>query len=113
MSLPWMPLLIGDTRPDDGGPVSIFGYDGNLHPERATPTEWRAYRMMKARERGTHTHEQWVRLKSRIGHCVDCGSVDQIITKDHYFPISAGGCDCIENIRPVCGPCNSRKGASI
>jgi 5-methylcytosine-specific restriction endonuclease McrA len=95
------------------GPTSIFGYDGKVHPERATAWEWRAWRMRKARERGTHTKEQWIELRDRIGRCVGCDATDLFLTKDHIFPVSRGGCDCIENIQPLCQPCNSRKCAGI
>lgn len=91
------------------GPASIYGYDGRIHPERATPLEWRKFWMVKARQRGTHTRQQWIDLRDKIGRCVSCGSTAAVLTKDHIFPVSRGGCDCIENIQPMCQPCNSSK----
>lgn len=95
------------------GPTCIFGYDGRVHPERASPKDWRAFWMWKAREKGTHTKQQWIELRDRIGCCMHCGSDDVELTKDHIHPISRGGCDCIENIQPLCQSCNSRKCASV
>jgi 5-methylcytosine-specific restriction endonuclease McrA len=91
------------------GPPSIYGYDGRIHPERATPSEWRRFWMAKARKIGTHTRAQWIELRDRLGHCVNCGAADVLLTKDHIFPVSRGGCDCIENIQPLCPLCNSSK----
>lgn len=39
--------------------------------------------------------------------CITCG--DPANTIDHTFPISRGGTNEIGNLRPMCGPCNSRK----
>lgn len=33
------------------------------------------------------------------------------VTWDHYQPIAKGGSHIIENLRPACSPCNSRKNA--
>ena len=30
-------------------------------------------------------------------------------TKDHVVPVDHGGTDAIENLRPACGPCNSKR----
>ncbi|MGW1626249.1 HNH endonuclease [Streptomyces sp. NPDC002172] len=31
-------------------------------------------------------------------------------TADHIFPLSRGGTNDIENLRPACGPCNFSRG---
>lgn len=31
---------------------------------------------------------------------------------DHIVPVARGGTDALSNLRPICGPCNRRKGAS-
>lgn len=90
------------------GPARIYGYDGKIHPERASSSEWRAWRLMRARAMGTHTDEEWKALKEKTGCCVSCGS-EGALTKDHIIPISRGGCDCLQNLQPLCQPCNSKK----
>jgi 5-methylcytosine-specific restriction endonuclease McrA len=67
-------------------------------------------RLRAAKEKGTHTPEQWEALKEKIGCCVFCGTTEYWLTKDHIIPVYQGGCDCIENIQPACMPCNGRKG---
>lgn len=45
------------------------------------------------------------------GRCVYCNSVAKL-TLDHFFPISQGGDNVLENLVPCCKSCNSRKGTS-
>lgn len=42
--------------------------------------------------------------------CVECGSTHDL-TLDHVHPWSRGGPDTVENLRVLCRPCNSSKGA--
>lgn len=95
------------------GPATIYGYDGLIHLDRGSASDWRKWRLRKARFLGTHTREEWLTLKERIGKCVICGTIDDEIVKDHIKPIAKGGCDCIQNIQPLCHPCNARKGARL
>ncbi len=44
--------------------------------------------------------------------CVSCGSADDL-TLDHIRPWSLGGEDTEDNLRTLCRPCNSRKGARV
>lgn len=42
--------------------------------------------------------------------CVECGTFRDL-SVDHIFPVSKGGTNEFENLRTLCKPCNSRKGA--
>lgn len=44
--------------------------------------------------------------------CVECHATEAL-SLDHILPYSLGGPDTIENLRVLCIPCNSRKGARI
>lgn len=91
-----------------GGAIGKWGSTGHA----AT----RAQRLAAARQKGTHTKEEWVNLVEIMGHkCVRCGiSADDleggVLCKDHILPIYQGGSDSIENIQPLCRNCNSSKG---
>jgi CRISPR/Cas system Type II protein with McrA/HNH and RuvC-like nuclease domain len=69
--------------------------------------------LLKAREKGTHTHEEWLRKLKKYGNkCAYCGcdlNADNA-SKDHAIPLSRGGRDTITNIVPCCRFCNSAKG---
>lgn len=52
-------------------------------------------------------------IYARDGHrCLGCGSVEGL-TLDHIVPWSWGGPDTEENLRVLCRPCNSSKGARL
>lgn len=62
---------------------------------------------------GHHTEKEWLALLAMCdGKCAHCGTTESI-TRDHITPLSKGGSDLIGNIQPLCGPCNSRKGAKV
>lgn len=44
--------------------------------------------------------------------CVLCGT-DESLSLDHIWPWSRGGRDTPDNLRTLCIPCNSRKGATV
>lgn len=73
----------------------------------------RRERLATARLLGTHTKEDWDRLKSEFDYrCVKCG-MDRMglsLDKDHIVPLYQGGSDGIENIQPPCAWCNAKKG---
>jgi 5-methylcytosine-specific restriction endonuclease McrA len=53
------------------------------------------------------------RIYARDGHrCVECGTTEDL-TLDHIHPRARAGDDSDENLRTLCRPCNSRKGARI
>lgn len=63
---------------------------------------------------GAHTYEQWIeKLISLNWLCFYCQSELTIenVTKDHFFPLSKGGGDSLENVVPACLACNLNKNA--
>ena len=55
------------------------------------------------------TGQEWLDLCARYGNrCLRCGKVVKL-TPDHVIPISKGGTNAIDNIQPLCQPCNSGK----
>ena len=67
----------------------------------------RKYRVRGAK--GKHTLEEWEELKKRFHYkCSHCKKKVKL-TRDHIIPITKGGTNDIDNIQPLCQPCNSRK----
>ena len=73
----------------------------------------RAIRLRAARAKGTHTEAQWLAYVAAFGcRCVMCGDGLDAgqVQKDHIVPIYQGGSDGMENLQPLCQPCNGSKG---
>ena len=60
---------------------------------------------------GSHTNQEWLDLRSLYDRRYLCCKRRRKLTKDHVIPVAQGGSDNIDNIQPLCKPCNSRKGA--
>ncbi len=59
---------------------------------------------------GNLTLKEWYAILDFYGHrCLRCGRTDVKLTIDHVLPIFLGGTHTIDNVQPLCGPCNSSK----
>jgi len=68
-------------------------------------------RTAKTQAGGSFTPAEWNALCKHYKHrCLCCGKRRKL-TADHIIPVSKGGSSNIDNIQPLCGPCNSSKGA--
>lgn len=57
----------------------------------------------------SHTLEEWENIKKKNNYkCKTCKKSIKL-TRDHIIPLSKGGSNNINNIQPLCGPCNSKK----
>jgi 5-methylcytosine-specific restriction endonuclease McrA len=57
------------------------------------------------------TSQEWRDLCEHYDHhCLRCGKVFDILSPDHVIPVSKGGGNGINNIQPLCWPCNRSKG---
>ena len=59
---------------------------------------------------GSFTAQEWNALCKKYGNKCLCCKRRRKLTADHVIPVSKGGTSNIENIQPLCGPCNSSKG---
>jgi len=72
-------------------------------------------RFRKKNAEGKFTLEQFKRLVTKVdNHCPACGyHFQNDATVDHIVPLIRCGSNEIENIQPLCLPCNSSKGTKI
>ena len=73
----------------------------------------RSIRLAAARAKGSHTADEWNDLCQRMNwRCAMCGVYGSsvVLQKDHVTPIYQGGSDAIDNLQPLCLPCNTAKG---
>jgi len=70
-------------------------------------------RSAKTKAGGAYTSAQWIALCNKYhNRCLCCGKKRKL-TADHVVPVSKGGTSNIDNIQPLCGPCNSKKGTKV
>ena len=78
------------------------------HPEKIRVFN-AVYASKRTNAGGHFTEEQWLSLCKKYNHrCLGCHRRRKL-TPDHVIPVSKGGTSNIENIQPLCQPCNSSK----
>lgn len=88
----------------------------NRRWQKKNPEKMRIYvthrRARKMKAKGHASAEQILaRIEYYGGLCYLCGKPYEAI--DHVIPLSRGGSNWPANQRPICGSCNSRKGAKL
>lgn len=79
------------------------------HPESMSVYNARYWGRKRCAE-GSISTEEWLGCLERFNHvCVRCGRKELRLTMDHIVPLSKGGSNYIDNIQPLCKPCNSFK----
>lgn len=88
------------------------------HPDK--PYEYKSrHRARLAGCEGEFAAEEWAALKRRFRYrCVRCGAFEGSLwapqlSPDHIVPLSRGGKNTIDNIQPLCLPCNRWKRSKI
>lgn len=70
--------------------------------------QWHKRRILK-QAAGDFTPQEWLEMCARHNHrCAACGE-KKPLTVDHVVPLSKGGTNTIDNLQPLCLPCNLRK----
>lgn len=78
------------------------------NPVRARATK-HAYKARKRAAPGRYRAAEWAMLLQWFGdRCLRCGATSRIVV-DHVVALAAGGTNYIENLQPLCLPCNSSK----
>lgn len=62
---------------------------------------------------GSYTLDEWRAVMDQYGHRCRMCACEGKMTVDHVIPLSKGGSNTVENLSPLCKPCNSRKNNRI
>jgi 5-methylcytosine-specific restriction endonuclease McrA len=79
------------------------------HPDRVRVSLNRIRAKRLAAPGGGVSAAAWEAVLQLFGRCAYCGRVRSRYEMDHIEPLSAGGCDCPENVAPACQRCNRSK----
>lgn len=82
------------------------------HPEKIKVSN-ATYFTRRTKAGGSFTAQEWKSLCRFYDYRCLCCHKKTKLTPDHIIPVSKGGTSNIENIQPLCLPCNCRKRARI
>lgn len=83
---------------------------GTEHPNWKGGLAYYSVRATRLRENGgTHTEEEWDKLKEDFNNTCPCCLTSNELVKDHIIPLALGGRNDIQNIQPLCRSCNAKK----
>lgn len=91
----------------------VEGHDAHLHTEHCEPIGlcFLTDNAPSILTRAAIPADTRRAVYQRDGHrCLRCGATDRL-SLDHVIPWSQGGADDIDNLRTLCSPCNSSRGA--
>ena len=92
-----------------------FSASGRRTCKACHKAHYTAYNARKKNASGKHTKTQWLAKLATYLNCPRCGvdlSTVQV-HKDHIVPLVSGGTNDIDNLQPLCIPCNLSKGAKV
>jgi len=104
----------GENSPNWKGGITKYEAVKRWRTKNRTKTNFmnRERSYLKRGAVGSHTFEEWEKLKELYGYaCLSCkqNEPEVKLTEDHIVPITKGGSDYIENIQPLCINCNCKK----
>jgi hypothetical protein len=76
----------------------------------------RRRRALRNGAKGSHTRKRFIELVEMLGYmCPCCFRTFDLkeLEEDHIVPLIKGGSDYIENIQPLCEPCNRKKHVKV
>lgn len=78
--------------------------------QKASMEARRARRARKQQAPGAFTIAEFKALCRTVGDRCMCCNKQMPLVPDHVIALARGGSNDIDNIQPLCGPCNNRKG---
>lgn len=98
----------------DGGSVELEGYEVYRRSLRYKTFIEKGYKCVCCGRTGAYyALEKSNGSKAMRAHFNLYSDDDVLMTKDHIYPKSKGGRDCIENMQTMCSICNVKKGNHI
>jgi 5-methylcytosine-specific restriction endonuclease McrA len=95
-----------ELNPEAARAASQRSHERHREQERTAAQRYRS-RLLGLTEH--HTDAEWLALCAEYGQrCAACGE-QRPLERDHIVPLVNGGSNTIDNLQPLCGPCNKKK----